>query len=104
VNATLCLAYAIAWAGPGRGSVSPVLVQSISTTVTAFFFAGLMWLTRRMPQPTEVRRQAARVLPFRPFSRRTAALAGDPRRPHPDVRGTRGARERASTVPRPGSL
>jgi len=65
VNATLCLAYAIAWAGPGRGSVSPVLVQSISTTVTAFFFAGLMWLTRRMPQPTEVRRQAARVLPFR---------------------------------------
>jgi hypothetical protein len=65
VTVTLQLAYAIAWAGAGRSSVSPVLVQSISATVTAVFFASLMWLTRRMPPATEVRRQAARLLPFR---------------------------------------
>jgi hypothetical protein len=61
----LPVVYAIAWPEAGRSSVSPVLVHSISAIVTALFMTGLSWLARGLPSEA-MRRQAGRLLAFRP--------------------------------------
>jgi len=71
---------AVAWAGAGRSSISPLVVHSISAIATVLFVSALLHLART-PPPETTRRPAARVLRFRPREERYRAIASPPTHP-----------------------
>jgi hypothetical protein len=75
---------AIAWPGAGRSSVSPTVVHSVSAIVTVLFMVLVFRLSRRLSQE-DLRRRAAKLLPFRrrdgrsrPTAMLVAMLVGSP--------------------------